>query len=181
LTARGVDPACCARSTSATTEEHDVPTITLATDEYLWFVDQALDEMARIVTELGDDANRRPDLPDANSPVAILTHCLGVLEFWPAYMIVDRPFERDRDAEFHATGAVADLVARTRVARRQLAEDLADAELSAVPRHDPVFPEDVGTPLAASQSGLLIHVLREVTQHLGQMELTRDVLLADRP
>jgi hypothetical protein len=39
----------------------------------------------------------------------------------------------------------------------------------------------VGTPLAASQSGLLIHVLREVTQHLGQMEITRDVLLADRP
>ena len=155
--------------------------ITLSTDEYLWFVDQALDEMARIVTELGDDdANRRPDLPDANSPFAILTHCLGVLEFWPAYMVVDRPFERDRDAEFRATGSVADLVERTHAARRQLAEDLADADLSAAPRHDPVFPEDVGTPLASSQSGLMVHVLREITQHLGQMEITRDVLLATR-
>ena len=58
--------------------------LTLSTEDYLWFVDQALDEMARIVTELGDeDGNRRPDLPDANSPFAVLTHCLGVLEFWP--------------------------------------------------------------------------------------------------
>ena len=154
--------------------------ITISTDDYLWFVDQALDEMVRIVTELGDDANRRPDLPGANSPFAILTHCLGVLEFWPAYMVVDRPFERDRDAEFRATGSVADLAERTRIARRQLVEDLADAELSAAPRHDPVYPADVGTPLASSQSGLMIHVLREVTQHLGQMEITRDVLLADR-
>ena len=154
--------------------------ITISTDDYLWFVDQALDDMVRIVTELGDDANRRPDLPDANSPFAILTHCLGVLEFWPAYMVVDRPFERDRDAEFRATGSVADLAERTRVARRQLAEDLSHAELSAAPRHDPVYPEDVGTPLASSQSGLMIHVLRELTQHLGQMEITRDVLLADR-
>ena len=156
-------------------------TITLSTDEYLWFVDEALDDMARIVAELGDDdANRRPDLPDANSPFAILTHCLGVLEFWPAYMVVDRPFERDRDAEFRATGSVADLVERTHAARRRLTEDLADAELSAPPRHDPVYPEDVGTPLASSQSGLMIHVLREITQHLGQMEITRDVLLAAR-
>jgi hypothetical protein len=155
--------------------------ITLSTDEYLWFVDQALDEMARIVTELGDeDGNRRPDLPDANSPFAILTHCLGVLEFWSAYMVVDRPFERDRDAEFRATGSVAELVERTHAARGQLAEDLTDADLSAAPRHDPVYPEDVGTPLASSQSGLMVHVLREITQHLGQMEITRDVLLATR-
>jgi Protein of unknown function (DUF664) len=155
--------------------------ITISTEDYLWFVDHALDEMARIVTELGDeDGNRRPDLPDANSPFAILTHCLGVLEFWPAYMVVDRPFERDRDAEFRATGSVAALVERTHAARRQLAEDLTDADLSAAPRHDPVYPEDVGTPLASSQSGLMVHVLREITQHLGQMEITRDVLLATR-
>lgn|SRR5262245_34654823 len=155
--------------------------ITISTDEYRWFVDEALDEMARIVMQLGDDdANRRPDLPGANSPFAILTHCLGVLEFWPAFMVVDRPFERDRDAELRAVGPVAALVERTHAARRQLAADLAGADLAAPPRHDPVFAEDVGTPLAASQSGVMVHVLRELTQHLGQMEVTRDVLLAER-
>ena len=150
-------------------------------DTYLRFCDEALLAMRDIVVELGDElANRRPDLPGANSPFAILTHCLGVLEFWPAYMVVDRPFERDRDAEFRATGSVAELVERTHAARRQLADDLAGADLSAAPRHDPVFPDDVGTPLASSQSGLMVHVLREITQHLGQMEITRDVRLATR-
>ena len=153
--------------------------ISLSTDEYLWFVDQALDEMVRIVTELGDDAaNRRPDVDGANSPFAILTHCLGVMEFWGAYMIADRAFERDREAEFSARGSVTGLVQRTLLARAQLAMDLSAGDPSAAPRHDPVFPEDVGTPLAATQSGVLVHVLHELLQHLGQMEVTRDLLLA---
>jgi hypothetical protein len=155
--------------------------ISLSVDDYLWFVDQALDEMVRIVRELGDeDANRRPDLPNGNSPYAILTHCLGVMEFWGAYMVADRPFERDRDAEFLATGPVAGLVARAADARRQLADDIAAADPSATPRHDPANAEDAGTPLASTQSGVLVHVLEELLQHLGQMEVTRDLLVATR-
>jgi hypothetical protein len=154
--------------------------ISLSTDEYLWFVDQALDEMVRIVTELGDDAaNRRPNVDRANSPFAILTHCLGVMEFWGAHMVADRAFDRDRDAEFRARGSVAELVERARGARAQLVMDLAAGDPSAAPRHEPVFPEDVGTPLAATQSGVLIHVLHELLQHLGQMEVTRDLFLVD--
>jgi hypothetical protein len=41
----------------------------ISVDDYLFFVDEALDGMVRIVTELGDDlANRRPDVSGANSP-----------------------------------------------------------------------------------------------------------------
>ena len=148
-----------------------------STDDVLWFVDQALDEMVSIVRELGDDlASTRPDLPGANSPYAILTHCLGVMEFWGGYMLADRPFERDRDAEFRAEGRVDDLVERAAAARRRLVADIAAGDPSAPPRHDPVFPEDAGTPIATTQAGVLLHVLRELTQHLGQMEVSRDVL-----
>jgi len=151
----------------------------ISTDDYLWFVDQALDEMVRIVRELGDEvASTRPDLPGANSPYAILTHCLGVMEFWGGYMVADRPIERDRDAEFRAAGRVDDLVERAAAARRRLAADVAAGDPSAPPRHDPVFDADVGTPIGTSQAGVLLHVLRELTQHLGQMEVSRDVLLA---
>jgi hypothetical protein len=153
--------------------------IALSTDEYLWFVDQALDEMVRIVTDLGDDdANRRPAFDGANSAYAILTHCLGVMEFWGAFMVAGRHFERDRDAELVAEGPVADLVVRARAARQQLEADLAAGDPAAPPRHGPVFPDDVGTPLAATQSGVLVHVLRELLQHLGHMEITRDVVRA---
>src|SRR2546428_4654418 len=49
----------------------------ISVDDYLLFLDEVLDDMVRIVTELGDElANQRPDVPDSNSPYAILTHCL---------------------------------------------------------------------------------------------------------
>jgi len=52
------------------------------TDDVLWYVDHSLDEMAAILRRLGDGlANRRPGLAGANSPFAIVTHCLGVMEF----------------------------------------------------------------------------------------------------
>ena len=38
-------------------------------DDFLYFVDEALEGMVTMVTELGDDlANRRLDVPGANSP-----------------------------------------------------------------------------------------------------------------
>lgn len=54
----------------------------ISIEDYLAFVDDALDGMVSIVSELGDErANRRPDIPGANSPYIILTHCLGVMEY----------------------------------------------------------------------------------------------------
>jgi hypothetical protein len=94
--------------------------------DLMWYLDQALDDMISIVVELGDhDANVSPDLPGANSPFAILTHCLGVMEYWGGQMIAGRPVHRDRPAEFRATGAVAELADRAAAARRQLYADPA--------------------------------------------------------
>jgi len=74
-------------------------------EDYLWFVDEALDGMVGIT---GDDvANRRPDLPGANSPYAIVTHCLGVMGDWAAHVVAGRQIERDRDEEFRAAPATS--------------------------------------------------------------------------
>jgi Protein of unknown function (DUF664) len=147
-------------------------------DDFLYFVDEALEGMVTVVTELGDElANRRLDLPGANSPYAILVHCLGVMEYWGGAMVAGRTIERDRDAEFRATGEVGGLVRRTRQARRRLDADLAGLEPLAPPRGTPE-PEDVDLPLARTQGGVLMHVYEELAQHRGQMEVTRDVLRA---
>ena len=83
-------------------------------DDYLSFVDEALDGMIAIVAELGDErVNRRPDVPGSNSPYALLTHCLGVMEYWGGYIVAGRSIRRDRDAEFRAAGEVADLLRQT--------------------------------------------------------------------
>lgn len=155
--------------------------LVISTSDFLWFVDHALDEMVAIVRLLGDeDANRSPDLAGANSPYAILTHCLGVMEYWGGAMVAGREIERDRDAEFRAHGPVAELIARTAAARRQLEADLAAAEPLSPPR-GAGDPEDAALPFGRTQGGVLLHVYEELAQHLGHMELSRDVLLEVRP
>jgi hypothetical protein len=80
--------------------------MTIAPRVFLPFINKALDGMVGIAEGLGDEGvNRCPDLPDTNSPYAILTH-------------------------YHTQGEV------------------------------------------------LLHCYTELAQHHGQMELTRDILLA---
>lgn len=152
--------------------------LTISTDDFLWFVDDCLDAMTEIVTGLGDElANTAPALPGANSPYAILTHCLGVIRWWGGVMIAGHAVDRDRDAEFVATGPVADVPAAVRRAREQLAEDLTGfdptAPLAEVP--DDRYRD---RPYGRNQGAVLVHVFHELAQHLGHMELTRDVLLS---
>lgn len=146
--------------------------------DYLWFADLALAEMARIVEGLGDErANEAPPLAGANSAYAVLTHCLGVLEYWGGATVAGRTVQRDREAEFKATGEVAELLARTEAARRRLHEDVGTLDALAAPSQvgrDPDHP----VPYSETQGAVLLHVLEELFQHLGQMEITRDVLQA---
>ncbi|HET8619417.1 MAG TPA: DUF664 domain-containing protein [Acidimicrobiales bacterium] len=149
----------------------------ITTEDFQWYVEAAVDAMVAIVTGLGDDlANTRPDLPGANSPYAILFHCLGVMEYWGGEAIAGRPVERDRDAEFRAAGPVAELADRALAAPRRLAADLASLDPAAPPRAR-LDPEDLTTPLR-TQGGVALHIYEELARHLGQMELTRDVLRA---
>src|ERR1700712_1512271 len=133
--------------------------------------------MTADVVELGDArANRRPDLPGANSPFAILTHCLGVVEFWGGHVIAGRPSHRDREAEFVATGSVAELAGQARAAQIQLRADVAGIDPLASPRGD-VDPEDAILPEGRTQGGAFVHILEELAQHRGQLEISRDLLL----
>lgn len=142
-------------------------------ERYLGFCDDALTEMVDIVTDLGDDlANQRPALPGANSPVQILTHCLGVMTWWAGAVNLDRPVTRDRDAEFEAVCRVDELAADVERARRQLHDDVAAGD----PAAEPARPDHLDE--YATQGAVLLHVYEELAQHRGQMEITRDVLRA---
>lgn len=152
--------------------------LTISTDDFLWFVDDCLSAMTDIVTGLGDDlANTAPDLPGANSPYAILTHCLGVVGWWGGVQVAGRPVDRDRDAEFVARGPVAELPQAVRRTRARLAEDLERFDPVAAPAGD-VDEDYAGLPFGRTQAGVLLHVFHELAQHLGQLEITRDVLTA---
>ncbi len=149
----------------------------IATDDLAYFVDRAVDGMVKIVRDLGDElACTRPDLPGANSPYAILTHCLGVMAYWGGHAVAGREVSRDRGAEFRATGSVDRLVEACEAAKRQFAADLAAAEPGRPLRRLPRASTWQGRNL--DQSGALLHILEEVAQHHGQAQLTRDLLLS---
>jgi hypothetical protein len=150
----------------------------VSNDDFLEFVDEALDLLVGILSDLGDElSNRRPNVPRANSPFAILTHCLGVMEYWGGHVAAGRTIQRDRDAEFRAQGRVSELIEQVNGARARFRADVTGLEPAARPMGT-LEPEDAALPLGRTAGGALIHVYEELERHLGQMELTRDILRA---
>jgi hypothetical protein len=140
-------------------------------DDLLYFVEAALDGMCAILLRLGDElANARLDVEGSNSPFVILTHCLGVMEKWGGRTIAGRGISRDRNAEFVAHGSVADLVARVGSAKLRFREDISGHDWAERVTNREEHYERNAT--------VLLHVLEELAQHHGHMDITRDVLLA---
>src|SRR3984957_6658545 len=156
--------------------DEGAPLVVVPSTDYLWFVDRALDEMCAIVEDMGDElVNRRPPFRDVNSAYVILTHCLGVMEYWGGATVAQRPIQRDRAAEFTASGDVAGLLRRSVQARVRLQEDMVGLSAAAPPvsvRRDPDDP----VPYTETKGAVLLHILEELFQHFGQREITRDTL-----
>jgi uncharacterized damage-inducible protein DinB len=132
--------------------------------------------MLAIATGLGDDlVNVRPALEGANSAYVVLFHCVGMTDWWVGRHIAGRDVTRDRDAEFTATGTVADLAAAIPAVRERYRADLAGADLDAPIVDAGRYPED-SAARRWSKGAALLHVVEELAQHHGQMELTRDLL-----
>jgi hypothetical protein len=149
--------------------------MTIAPEAFLPFIDEALDGMVGIAEVLGDErVNRRPDLPDTNSPYAILTHCVGMATYWVGTVLCGRPTTRDRDSEFRARGTLEEIRQAVTALKQQIREDIKQ-----VRGNRPVGHLDLhGNTRYHTQGDVLLHCYTELAQHHGQMELTRDILLA---
>ena len=139
--------------------------------------------MVRIVEELGDErVNVRPDFPGANSPYVILYHCVGCTNYWLGALLAGRQITRDREAEFQAQGTVTDIRHAVHALQQQLREDIPHVQ-----GEQPLAYPETLLPLDAwavqegvpqwSQGKALVHAYEELSQHYGQMEITRDILL----
>jgi hypothetical protein len=143
--------------------------MTITPRAFLPFIDEALDGMVGIAEVLGDErVNLRPDLPNTNSPYAILTHCIGMTTYWLGSVLCGRPSDRDRDSEFRARGRVAEIRQAVKTLQAQIREDIIHVQ----------GDQPVGHSQYHTQGDVLLHCYTELAQHHGQMELTRDILLA---
>jgi hypothetical protein len=153
----------------------------ISIDEFLDFCDSALDGYAAICRELGDDlvSARLDEVPGSNSAFALVSHIVGVMARWGRTVNRGIVVPRDRDAEFAATGTVEEALALLAAGRSALHEDVHAASPDDPPANPP--PRDKDPDLPVTQGGLLLHLYEELAQHLGQLEVTRDLLLARRP
>jgi hypothetical protein len=150
----------------------------ISAEEYLDYCDKALDQYADALNALGDDlVNERLDVPGSNSAFALTAHVCGVMGRWARQVNRGIVVERDRDAEFAATGSVPEALALLEAARVRLHEDVAASDFRARPALPPAEDHEAAT---ATQGDILLHVYEEVAQHLGHLDVTRDVLLARR-
>jgi hypothetical protein len=152
----------------------------IAPEDFLYFINRALDGMLRIVEELGDArVNWRPDFPGANSPYAILYHCVGCTNYWLGALLAGRQVSRDRNAEFQAQGTVADMRQAVRALQQQVREDIMHVQGDrplAYP--DALLPRHVQWGARHwSQGKALVHAYEELSQHHGQMEISRDIIM----
>jgi hypothetical protein len=145
-------------------------------DAVLAITGASLSSMTEILKDLGVElANTKPDLPGANSPYAIVFHCVAVIEHWAGSVIAGLKIPRDRATEFTAKGRVDDLITRVDDVRRRLPEWVDIAVREGI-RDRTVMGSARPELATATPEWVLTHLVRELAQHLGQLELTRDIL-----
>ena len=138
-------------------------------------VDDLLELVARLDASM---VNRAPDLPGANSPFVIMTHVLGNIRAWVPGIVCDQPLERDRPAEFRSQGTLDEL----RSAAETLINDCEAALKTLGPAQldDRIVPRQVlfgeGQTYEMSRREALLHPLEHASLHVGQMQMTVDLL-----
>jgi len=146
----------------------------LSIHDYLAFVDITLDGYRRALARLDDrSVNLRPELEGANTAFVIVTHSTAATRWWLLHIVAGQPTNRVRADEFDAAGTVAQLAVLVDDLSRDLHAARDDLERTVSLTHDPGWaPEH----LAWTVGTVAMHAYEELTQHLGHLELTVDLV-----
>ncbi len=138
-----------------------------------------LDKIAASVEGLGKtQLNWRPPLPGANSRYVLVAHVLGNLEAWVLGIACGQAIDRDRPAEFAASGPDAGaLVEQARVLGRRFGEALAKLPEDALDVQK--LPSKLlwgeGAPEQRTVREALMETIEHAAVHIGHIHLTRDM------
>jgi hypothetical protein len=151
-------------------------------DLYTSELQRLLERVCRSLEGLGaSEVNWRPAAPESNSLYVIATHVLGNAQAWVLGIVCGRSVERDREAEFRASGDdPKELIGRA----RRLSEDFARALSALLPgaleeKRRPAPPLlGIGPADELTVREALMRVLVHGLMHVGQMQITRDLAIA---
>lgn len=147
----------------------------LAPDTVDLYVRHAFRGIEAVLDRLDDETvNQRPEGWGTNSVAGLVVHCCELTPSWFAMPGLGRESVRDRDAEFQAVATVVELRERIAAAVEQTAALIREFEAGPTATDHEMrafLPGDDRT-----DGALVLHVLEELFQHLGHMEVTADAV-----
>lgn len=123
-----------------------------------------------------DEANRRLPVVGSNSPYAIGHHCVEVARWWLGTVGCGQALLRDRNAEFTSTGSVPELLARVAQTRLDMVAWTGQMLNDGICGRDARGTKADVDLTTVTPEWVVLHVVHDVAQHLGQLEITRDLL-----
>lgn len=125
-----------------------------------------------------EQLNQRPDLPGANSGYVIATHVCGNARAWVLGIVCGQNLRRDRPAEFGSVGTYEALRKESGMLSGEVESALATLDLQRLSER--LVPSQElwgeGEPHQISVREALAHVLEHAAMHLGQIQVTRDLV-----
>lgn len=119
----------------------------------------------------GEALNWKPPAPEANSLYVLGTHIIGNVRQNILVVLGGAPDDRDRDAEFEASGASArEIFDRWAEVKEQITARLAELDGA-------ILDQEYDHPRRGKTSGreLLINAIAHANEHIGHAELTRQL------
>ena len=128
-----------------------------------------------------EQLNRRLDVPGANSGYVIATHVFGNARAWVLGIVCGQTLRRDRPGEFASRGTYGELTQPAHALSADIEKALAALEPTRLDER--LVPSQElwgeGEPYEVSRREALAHVLEHASMHLGQIQLTRDLVVRE--
>jgi hypothetical protein len=148
-------------------------------DTYLRKLSQ--DALAQIDGVPDADLNEwRPSLglQDINTFYALMTHLIGAGEYWVLHAAAGRPTDRNRPAEFVATGDLSTLKTRLETWLQESSEYLETVTEADLGRE--FVRQDDDETLTWSVARCLMHAVEHTAGHVGHLQIQRQIWNAER-
>ena len=123
----------------------------------------------------------RDGMRDVNTMYALATHTVGAGEYWILEAAGSRPVDRNRTAEFGASGTLEALKARYERWLSEAAEVLAtidDATLASIYERQEI-PERGMSAVSRTRAECIQHALEHTGVHVGHLQLQRQLYDAE--
>jgi uncharacterized damage-inducible protein DinB len=151
-------------------------------DSYTKELRRIFDKLYVSLDGLGEqELNWHPPAPEANSIYAIATHTLGNARAWILGICCGQPIERDRPAEFRASGQdAAHLVENGRSLLNEIEMSLRALQPASLdelrePRQQ-LWGAGTSQPVTGREA--ILHVIVHASEHVGHIAMTRDLAKA---